>query len=95
MQSTSWQNTSAINVGRSTNVQLQGLDVGASGTFGIWVHNGSQHVTIDHCYVHDLGSGGVRIGDATVTEPATQDVILQDSLVTRGGAAFASGLNLK
>ncbi len=43
-------------------ITLAGCEVAHLGTYAIWFRNGCRDCRVEHCYLHDLGAGGVRIG---------------------------------
>ena len=46
------------------NIVIQNCEFGHIGRYGVWFRKGCQNCTLQRCYVHDFGAGGVRIGEA-------------------------------
>ncbi|MFA6560830.1 MAG: right-handed parallel beta-helix repeat-containing protein [Verrucomicrobiia bacterium] len=43
-------------------VTLSDCEVAHIGTYAVWFRRGCRDCRVEHCYLHDLGAGGVRIG---------------------------------
>jgi hypothetical protein len=59
-------------------VELVNLELAHTGAHGIWFRRGCTHSRIEHCHLHDLGGGAVKIGD---TAPPRSDAELTHSIV--------------
>jgi hypothetical protein len=46
-------------------VVFEDIEVGHTGTYGVWFRRGCRDCALRRCDLHDLGAGGVRIGDTT------------------------------
>lgn len=88
-QSTSWSPAAAVEVRNSTHVAFSDCEVRSVGLSGMWIHGGSSNVTVNHCYLHDLGDGAVRIGDMGGT--GATHVTVSNNTITDGSQAFPSG----
>ena len=89
-QSTSWQTTGAVNAINCTHVTMNHVEVGGSGTYGVWVQGAaSASITVSNSTFHDLGSGAVRVGSNIPFGP--RDVLVTDNRMHRGGLTFPSG----
>jgi hypothetical protein len=44
-------------------VSFTGVEITGTGQYAMWVHAGSAGVILSGAYIHDLGAGGVRIGE--------------------------------
>ena len=63
-------------------ITLSDCEVAHLGTYAVWFRRGCRDCRLEHCYLHDLGAGGVRIGqgwendnpnDADLTSHITVD----------------------
>jgi len=52
----------AIMADGARHVSIVGCEVAHVGTYGIWFVSGCRNCRVEHCYLHDLGAGGVRMG---------------------------------
>ena len=64
------------------------------GSYGVWLRSGASSVSIANCTVHDVGAGGVRIGDGTPPS-ITSELVLHnsvlDTVISHGGRVFEAG----
>ncbi len=73
------------------NIQLINCEIAHTGTNAIWFRNACIDCRIQHCYLHDLGAGGVKIGN--FVEPVTQElltrnIVVDNNIITSGGYVF-------
>lgn len=67
------------------------------GTYGIELGRGCQHNRIEGCMIHDLGAGGVKIGEPTIREDPREQTFgntVQDCVIQDGGKLFASAVGI-
>jgi len=76
---------------------LEQCEVAHVGTYGIWFSRGCKHNRIVQNHVHDLGAGGVRIGEAQM---AREDVaesshnLISNNYLHDGGHVYAAGVGI-
>ena len=76
---------------------LEDCEVARVGTYGIWFRRGCKDCRIQRNRVHDLGAGGVRVGEANMaaTEVAESSRILVDNNhIHDGGHVYAAGVGI-
>ena len=77
------------------NLVIDDCEISQIGTYAIWFRRGCQNCWVKRCYLHDLGAGGVRIGEAWNNEnPAPPDQTghcTVDNCIIRSGAHFHQG----
>ncbi|MCL5280409.1 MAG: right-handed parallel beta-helix repeat-containing protein [Planctomycetes bacterium] len=81
----------AVMADGARNIVIQECEFGHIGRYGVWFRKGCQNCTLQRCYVHDFGAGGVRIGEASVprTEPEqTGHITLDNNIIRHGGRIF-------
>jgi hypothetical protein len=88
-----WRIRGAIQADGARNVAIEGCEIAHVGTYGIWLRWGCRDVAIRHCYIHDLGAGGVRFGDGALSRPPTPNkhtafCTVDDSIIRDGGHLF-------
>jgi hypothetical protein len=72
-------------------------EVGHVGTYGIWLRAGCQEDRIEECEVHDLGAGGVRIGETASARgeaDAAAGNIVDNNFIHDGGRILAGGVGV-
>ena len=96
-QSTEWQTTAAIRIRKAENVTLDGLHILNHGPYAVWIDDSSQNVVVRSCFVEDLGTGGIRIGNndsSTDVDDAVQNILVFNNTIKNGGWVFPSGTGI-
>ena len=57
----------AVMLDGARNVAIQDCEIGHVAEYAVWFRQGCQDCRIERCYLHDLGAGGVRIGEGQST----------------------------
>jgi len=82
----------AIEVRDSRGVRFESCTVAHVGRHAIHFHNGCADAAVVHCHLHDLGGGGVVVGDAA--PPRGPDVcrriVIDDCIIQQGGRRHPS-----
>ena len=89
----------AVMADGARHVAIEDCEVGHVGTHAVWFRRGCQHCTITGCNLHDLGAGGVRIGqgwDNRSPEPhdRTSHVTVDNNVVHSGGRLFRGAVGV-
>ncbi|MEI7730974.1 MAG: right-handed parallel beta-helix repeat-containing protein [Verrucomicrobiota bacterium] len=72
-------------------IAMEDCEIGHIGTYAVWFRRGCRENTIRHCYIHDFGAGGVRLGEANISKnPAdrTDANIVDNNILLHGGYIF-------
>ncbi|MEW6356440.1 MAG: right-handed parallel beta-helix repeat-containing protein [Planctomycetota bacterium] len=65
------------------------------GKYGLWVAKGSKHNRIVQNHIHDLGAGGVRVGDAKMADKDVNeagDNLIHNNYIHDGGRIYPEGV---
>ena len=62
----------AQGIARST-----GCEIAHTGGYGLWFEHGCKDNRVEQCHLHDLGAGGVRIGENSLPEPEPEQTAEQ------------------
>ncbi|MBN1444093.1 MAG: right-handed parallel beta-helix repeat-containing protein [Planctomycetes bacterium] len=76
---------------------IEGCEVAHVGTYGIWLRRGCKNCRIQRNHLHDLGAGGVRVGEAAMakTDAAESSRILVDNNhIHDGGHVYPAGVGI-
>lgn len=76
---------------------IEGCEVAHVGTYGIWLRRGCKDCRLQRNRLHDLGAGGVRVGEAkrAETDQAESSRILVDNNhIFDGGHVYAAGVGV-
>jgi len=77
----------AIMADGAQNIVIEDCEVGHTGEYGVWFRQGCRDCRLERCYLHDLGAGGIRIGEGAMRsdEPSRTSHITVDNNIIRSG----------
>ena len=77
----------AIMADGARNIIIEDCEVSHTGEYGAWLRRGCRDCRIEHCYLYDLGAGGIRIGEGAMRsdEPSRTSHIMADNNIIRSG----------
>ena len=82
----------AIEIEDSSGIRFENCEVAHLGRHGIYFKNGCADSQVVHCHLHDLGGGGVRIGETTrpADERVNHHIVVDDCIIQHGGRLHPS-----
>ncbi|MFP4056398.1 MAG: right-handed parallel beta-helix repeat-containing protein [Candidatus Brocadiia bacterium] len=96
-QAAAFLDTAAVHVRGGRGIRLVGCEIAHVGGYGLWFAQGSQHCEAERCHVHDLGAGGVRIGETASPRDEHQAADhnrVENCFVHDGGHVFPAGVGV-
>ncbi|MCF6311919.1 MAG: right-handed parallel beta-helix repeat-containing protein [Verrucomicrobiales bacterium] len=81
----------ALQMDGAHHITFSQCEIGHTGIYGIWFRRGCQNNQLIHCHLHDLGAGGVRIGETRIAAKAhqrTHHITADNNLIHNGGHIF-------
>ncbi len=87
----------AIMADGARNILIEDCEVGHVATYGVWFRKGCRNCRLEHCYIHDLGAGGVRIGEGQIRpdEPSrTSHITADNNIIRSGGRIYTSAVGV-
>ena len=88
---------SVIEVDGAQNVSFRNCEFSHLGTSAVWFRHGCSDCLLDHCYLDDLGAGGVRIGETvTAANPfgVTSHITVTDNIIRSCGRIYPGGIGV-
>lgn len=76
---------------------VEGCEISRVGTYGVWFSLGCKHNRIVQNEIHDLGAGGVRIGEGRSPEnepEAASHNLIDNNFIHDGGKIFRAGVGV-
>ncbi len=73
------------------NIEFAECEIAHTGTYGIWFRKACSSCVVQQCYLHDLGAGGIKIGETIVPENPqhlTQNILVENNIIRSGGYVF-------
>ena len=87
----------AIELNGAKNIRFINCQLEHTGGYGIWLNQGVSDCEINHCFIHDLGAGGIRIGETTIREEEflqTHSNRIDNNIIMSGGFEFPTAVGV-
>jgi len=96
-QAAAFLTTAAVYAVGARHCVFKQCEIAHTGGYALWLQLGSKDNRVEECHVHDLGAGGVRIGEAALpTEPELQAERNQvhNCFIHDGGNVYHAGVGV-
>ncbi len=82
----------AIELENASGIEFTNCEVAGVGEYGLWFKDRCQDSAVQHCHLHDLGGGGVRIGTTKMpaAEAVSHHLRVEDCIIQQGGLIYPS-----
>ncbi|CAF2860443.1 unnamed protein product [Rotaria sp. Silwood2] len=92
-QAAAFLNSAPLYIANATSIVISNVEISHTGSYGVWIKEGTTNVNIFNSLVTDTGAGGIRIGQmiSPVPTPTTFIKIISNE-VSYGGNIFPSGV---
>ncbi len=87
----------AIMIDNAQNIGFNHCEIAHTGQYAIWLRKGVQHCEITNSYLHDLGAGGIRIGETVIRDDRSQWTShnkVENCIIHSGGKNFPSAIGV-
>ena len=72
-------------------IQFVNCEIAHTGTNAFWFRKACNDCSVEHCYIRDLGAGGVKIGDLAIPanlDNLTRNITVDNNIIRSGGYVF-------
>jgi hypothetical protein len=71
-------------------IEFQNCEITHTGLHAIWFRNQCSYDKVEHCHLHDLGGGGVKIGttDLMSDDKTTHHIVVDNNIIQHGSFVF-------
>ncbi|MBU2995062.1 right-handed parallel beta-helix repeat-containing protein [Cellulophaga baltica] len=78
------------------NISFKNCEVSDIGQHAIWFGKGSSNSIVEHCYIHNIGGGGIYLGDfkALNGKYHTEHIKVNNNIIQTGGQEFAPAVGI-
>ena len=87
----------AIELNFTRNILLDQCEIANVSNYAIWFKERCSYVTMTKCHVHNLGIGGVKIGNIRRPSegvPVTNNVVIDNNIIQSGGYEVPTGVGV-
>ncbi len=81
----------SVMVDYADNIAFNNCEIAHTGGHAVWFRRNCTHCSVHHCHLHDLGAGGVKIGDTRLgadSMKVTNHITVDNSIIQHGGYVF-------
>ena len=81
----------AVMADGARNITIKNCEFAHIGRYAVWFRQGCKNNTLEHCYLHDLGAGGVRIGQGGISTNKnllTGNNVIDNNIICSGSRIF-------
>ncbi|MHC4406527.1 MAG: right-handed parallel beta-helix repeat-containing protein, partial [Planctomycetota bacterium] len=96
-QAAAFLKTAAVSGDGAVNCALKHCEIAHTGGYGLWLQSGASGNEVSRCHVHDLGAGGVRIGETSLPEEPKEQARsnqVRNCFIHDGGNVYHAGVGV-
>ncbi|MFH1920527.1 MAG: right-handed parallel beta-helix repeat-containing protein [Planctomycetota bacterium] len=89
--------TAAVHARGARHCLFHNCEIAHTGGYALWLQFGSKENRVDQCHIHDLGAGGVRLGETSLPEEPelqTEKNEVHNSFIHNGGNVYHAGIGV-
>ncbi len=89
--------TASITLNFAENISFDNCEIANISNNAVWIRKGCNNVKILNSYIHDVGIGGIKIGDflpPSSTKIATGNIVIENNIIRHGGQEIPTGVGV-
>ncbi|HLP72025.1 MAG TPA: right-handed parallel beta-helix repeat-containing protein [Bacteroidales bacterium] len=89
--------SAVITLDNAENIIFTGCEISHTGTYAFWFRRNVENCTVQRCYMHDLGAGGVKIGETIIREDSaevTSHITVDNNIIRDAGHVFPCAVGI-
>jgi hypothetical protein len=82
---------SVVTLDFANNITFQNCEIAHTGTYAFWFRRACRNCIVNQTYMHDLGAGGVKIGETIISplkDEITNNITIDNCIIRDGGHVF-------
>jgi parallel beta-helix repeat protein len=92
-QAAAFLTSAAVYIANATSIIISDVEVSHTGSYAVWIKEGTSSINVINSLVTDTGAGGIRIGQIITPVPTpTSSVNIMFNEVSYGGNVFPGGV---
>lgn len=84
----------AIMLEGAKNIQFTNCEISQTGQHALWFRKGCSDSKVEHCFLNDLGGGGIYLGGFSNSEEHTHHIVIHNNIIQSGGKEFPSAVGI-
>ncbi|CAF3774388.1 unnamed protein product [Adineta steineri] len=94
-QAASFLTSAPLYIANATSIIISDVEISHTGSYGVWIREGTTSINIINSLITDTGAGGIRIGQMAAPVPTpTSSIHIISNEVSYGGNVFPSGVGV-
>jgi hypothetical protein len=79
------------------NIEFINCEISHTGTYAFWFRRACSNCLVSHCYLHDLGAGGVKIGETLIRQnqdEISNNITIDNNIIRDAGHVFPCAVGI-